>query len=270
MVRVNAKAECRGLQCRSDFWRSLARPVLAPILVGLSLTLPAFGAPPAPSATPVPGGSAAPTEAQALDAKAIFAEHCAVCHGDAGQGRSAITTMVGPSLQAEHKYGDVMAAMEVGPNHMPNFTYILTVPEMHAVAAYVTQQIAVIPLSGGNPSAGGKLFRIYCAACHRTLARGGALAFTGVNAPRIVDKSPALIAGAIRMGPGPMPSFSPAVLSDQQVASIVAYVKFAQAPPSPGGLPMHFYGPTAEGFIGFAALGLLMLLSWWIEKGGKG
>lgn len=226
--------------------------------------------PAAPASPPATYGNAVPAPIPAPDGKAIFADHCAICHGDAGQGSSAVTTIVGPSLQAEHQYGDVMAAMERGPSHMPNFTYILTVAEMRAVATYVTRQIAVVPLTGGDLSEGGKLFRIYCAACHRTLARGGALAFTGVNAPAIVDKSPALIAGAIRLGPGPMPSFSSAVLSDQQVASIVDYVKFARTPPSPGGTPARFYGPSAEGFIGFAALGLLMLLAWWIEKGGKG
>lgn len=153
---------------------------------------------------------------------------------------------------------------------MPSFAYVLSVPEMRAVANYVSQQIAVIPLTGGNLSEGGKLFRMDCAACHRTSVRGGALAFTDINAPALTNKSAALIAGAIRWGPGPMPSFPPHVLSDQQVVSIVDYVKFAQHPPSPGGTSLNFYGPTAEGLVGFGALFLLIAISIWIEKGGKG
>ncbi|MGH9342943.1 MAG: c-type cytochrome, partial [Terriglobia bacterium] len=184
--------------------------------------------------------------AKAPDGKAIFAEHCAVCHGDNGQGRSAVISFAGPSLQAEHDYGAAMTAIEVGPSHMPSFAYVLSVPEMRSVATYVTQDIAVIPLTGGNLSEGGRLFRMYCAACHRTNVRGGALAFTSVNAPSLTGKSAAIVAGAIRWGPGPMPSFPPGVLSDQQLASIVDYVQFAQHPQNPGGTPLHFYGPSAE------------------------
>lgn len=204
------------------------------------------------------------------DGKAIFATHCAVCHGEAGQGRSAVISIAGPNLQAEHNEGRVLAAVEVGPSHMPSFAYVLSVPEMRSVATYVSQDIAVIPLTGGNLSDGGRLFRMYCAACHRTSVRGGALAYTGINAPALTDKSSAIIAGAIRWGPGPMPSFPPTILSDQQLASIVDYVKFAQNPSAPGGISLHYYGPSAEGFIGFAALFLLIGLSMWIEKGGKG
>lgn len=200
----------------------------------------------------------------------IFAERCSTCHGPTGGGISGIETIAGPSLQAEHDYGTVLTAVEVGPSHMPTFSYVLSVPEMRAVARYVTQSIAVIPLTGGNLGEGGELFRMYCAACHRTAVRGGALAFTGINAPALTHKSAPLIAGAIRWGPGPMPSFPAAVLNDQQLASIVDYVKYVQHPPDPGGSPIGYYGPVAEGFIGFIGLFLLVVFSMGIEKGGKG
>lgn len=179
-------------------------------------------------------------------------------------------TIGGPSLQAEHDHGMVMFAMEVGPSHMPNFSYVLSVQEMRAVADYVTQQIAVIPLTGGNLSEGGKLFRRSCSPCHRTAVRGGALAFTDVNAPSLVGKSPALIAGAIRWGPGPMPSFPATVFNDRQLSSIVEYVSFVQHPPSPGGVPLNFYGPVAEGFVAWIVLFVLVVITAWIERGGKG
>ena len=101
---------------------------------------------------------------------------------------------------------------------------------MRTVSQYVAQKLAVIPLSGGNLSEGGELYRIHCASCHRTDVRGGALGFVGRNAPSLVNKSPALVAGAIRWGPGAMPSFPPSALSDQQVASIVDYVVTVQHP----------------------------------------
>jgi ubiquinol-cytochrome c reductase cytochrome c subunit len=204
------------------------------------------------------------------DGAMIFAERCAVCHGKSGEGIAAAVTIAGPSLQAEHDVGRVMTAVESGPSHMPAFSRVLSVAQIRAVSQYVSTQIAVIPLAGGNLSDGGKLFRVYCAACHRAAVRGGALAFAGRNAPALTQKSAALVAGAIRWGPGTMPSFPPEVLDDQQLNSVVQYVKFIQQPPAPGGNPLKYYGPVSEGFAGAAVLLILIGLTVWIEKGGKG
>lgn len=202
--------------------------------------------------------------------KAIFQQRCSRCHGDLGQGISAVVSIAGPNLQAEHDPGRVVAAVELGPGHMPSFVYVLTLPQIHAVAGYVTQKLAVIPLGPGSLGDGGHLFREYCAACHRTAVRGGALAFIGTNAPALTKDSSALIAGAIRWGPGPMPAFPPSAISDQQLASIVRYVKYVQHPASPGGNPLRWYGPVAEGFVAWVGVLALVLLTVWIEKGGKG
>lgn len=202
--------------------------------------------------------------------EAIFLQRCAVCHGNHGEGRSAVVSIGGPSLQAEHEPGIVMTAMEVGPSHMPSFAYTLSVSEMRAVADYVTRHLAVIPLTGGNVTEGAELFSLYCAPCHRTAGRGGALAFAGTNAPAIAGKSPELVAGTIRWGPGPMPAFPPSVLSQRQVASIVDYVQSVRQPPSPGGSPLHWDGPVAEGFAAWIIFFVLVGLAGWIEKGGQG
>ena len=211
---------------------------------------------------------------QAADAlaqgQAIFLQRCARCHGVSGQGVSTVVTIAGPSIQAVHEPGAVMTAMEVGPSHMPSFAYVLSVQQMRAVAEYVTQKLAIIPLQGGDVSEGGKKFRKYCAPCHRTAVRGGALAYADVNAPSLVGKSPALVAGAIRWGPGPMPSFPASVIDDKDLASIVKYVETVQNPPSPGGSPMHWYGPVAEGFVAWVVMFFLVIITGWIEKGGKG
>ena len=143
-------------------------------------------------------------------------------------------TIAGPSLQAENDLGNVMTAVESGPSHMPAFSRVLTAGQIQAVSHYVTMNLAVIPLTQGDVAAGGQLFRAYCSACHRTAVHGGVLAFTGRNAPALTDKSAALIAGAIRWGPGTMPAFPPSVFNDEQLASIVDYVEFVQHPPNPG------------------------------------
>lgn len=215
-------------------------------------------------------GAVPPAPAPAPNGAAIFAQRCSKCHGPQGQGISAVVSIAGPNIQAEHDKGRVLTAIYTGPSHMPIMSYVLSVQDADAVADYVTKQLAVIPLNKGDLSLGGKLFRDDCAACHRTAVRGGAMTFTGVNAPDLTHKSPALIAGAIRWGPGPMPSFPPEVLNDHQLDSIVNYVSFVQHPPSPGGTPMNFFGPVAEGFAAWIGVFLLIFVAGWIEKGGKG
>lgn len=210
-----------------------------------------------------------PGEPQQLG-KAIFDGRCAKCHGERGEGISAVITIAGPSLKAEHDHGNVITALEVGPSHMPQFPYILSMQQMEAVADYVTHEVATIPLGGGDLSEGGKLFRQNCAPCHQAAVRGGALVFTGVNAPALTNTSAALVAGAIRWGPGPMPAFPPSVLSDDQLNSVVKYVEFVQRPPRPGGRPLHWYGPVSEGFAAWIVLCGIVGIAVWIEWGGKG
>lgn len=213
---------------------------------------------------------AANSSASAPDGEAIFQQRCAECHGARGEGVNAPITIAGPPLQAVHDAGTVTAAMEIGPSHMPRFAFVLSQAQMRAVATYVTQQIAVIPLQPGNMADGGKLYRLYCDSCHGPMVRGGVLAFMGVNPPSLARVDAPIIAGAIRMGPGPMPSFPPSVLSNEQVDSIVSYVKFMQRPPNLGGSPLGYFGPVAEGFIAWMMLFVIIGLCGWIEKGGKG
>jgi len=195
---------------------------------------------------------------------------CAKCHGALGEGVSGVTGIGGPNIQAEHNPGMVMLAMEVGPSHMPSFAHLLSLDQMHAVAAFVTQKIAVIPLGGGDLGDGAHLFFRYCSPCHHPALRGGALVFNGINAPDLSTKSAALVAGAIRWGPGPMPSFPLSVFSNQQLDSIVKYVEFVQQAPNPGGSPLGRTGPVGEGFAAWMIVFSLLFITVWIEWGGKG
>ena len=216
------------------------------------------------------GQNGATANSAAPEGAAIFQQQCAKCHGDKGQGIASAITIAGPSLQAEHDFGYVKTAVEYGPSHMPAFSRILTSDQIQEVGRYVTTSIAVIPMLQGNIGEGGKLFRDYCAACHRTAVRGGVLVYAGRNAPSLVDKSPALIAGAIRWGPGTMPKFTEAVLSDEQLASTVDYVRFVQHPPNPGGDGLMQVGPVVEGGVGAVFLLMVIGITVWIERGGKG
>jgi ubiquinol-cytochrome c reductase cytochrome c subunit len=250
-------------------WRkSCARPHFAPgqLKMCLAITIPllcmmAAGQGPRTTAS---------ANSSVSSGDAIFHQRCSTCHGDRGQGIAAAVTIAGPSLQAEHDSAQVLTAIESGPGHMPSFSRVLAVEQMQAVAHYVTSDLAVIPLMQGNIGEGSHIFRMYCATCHRTAVHGGVLAFAGRNAPDLTDKSAALIAGAIREGPGTMPSFPPTVLSDEQLASTVDYVRFVQHPPNPGGRPLKEMGPVAEGCLAAMAVLLIIGVAGWIERGGKG
>jgi ubiquinol-cytochrome c reductase cytochrome c subunit len=200
----------------------------------------------------------------------IFSQQCARCHGIHGEGKTGNAAVAGPSLRAEHNHGQVMTAIEVGPSPMPSFVHVLSVAEIRDVSHYVADRIAVIPLDNGDLATGGVLYRSYCASCHRTAGRGGTLAYVGTNAPSIVDMSAARIAGAIRWGPGPMPSFSASLLDDAQVASVVDYVRGLQNLPTAGGISLWWYGPVPEGFVAWCTIAGLIIVTSWIEKGGRG
>jgi ubiquinol-cytochrome c reductase cytochrome c subunit len=211
-----------------------------------------------------------PSNNPAPDGKAIFDQQCVKCHGQLGEGVRATITMAGPPLLAVHDPATVLTAMEVGPSHMPRFAFVLSMDQMRAVATYVTQKIAVIPMNQGSITEGGQYYRLYCDACHGPAARGDVLAFVGVNPPSLARASPPVVAAIIRTGFGPMPSFPPQELSDEQLDSIVKYVQFMQHPPDPGGSPLGYFGPVAEGFIAWMALFVIIGICVWIEKGGKG
>ena len=199
-----------------------------------------------------------------VNAADLYSRYCAVCHGPEGRGK------IGPSLQASHNPQDVVQIVRTGKGIMPGFAKQLSPDQVQALAAYVTQKLAVISLESGNLSEGGVLYRLNCSPCHRTAVRGGALAFASTNAPPLTGLSAGTIAGAIRSGPGPMPAFPPSVFDDKQLASIVKYVRFMQQPPSPGGLPLNYYGPVSEGLVALLTVVILALIGSWIEGKSKG
>lgn len=209
-------------------------------------------------------------QSEPSDGAAVYAAHCIKCHGTDGGGIAGVVSIMGPSLKAEHDRQAVVDRVLHGKGIMPSFKTVLSSGQIDAVAGYVTTELATIPLAPGDLANGGTLFRIYCSPCHGVSARGGAIAFAGTNAPSLVDKSAATIAGTIRWGPGPMPSFPSSAMTDQQLDSIVTYIQFLQHPPSPGGTPMQYFGSVAEGLMAWLAAFVIVGLAMWIERGGKG
>ncbi len=91
--------------------------------------------------------------------------------------------------------------------------------------------LAIVVAGCGSETAnvyGGELFSITCAHCHGSDLGGGVgpPLGAGSNAASLTDEQ---IAGVIRVGPGAMPSFD-RTLSDEQITSLVTYVRSRQSP----------------------------------------
>src|SRR5207248_1642333 len=99
----------------------------------------------------------------------------------------------------------------------------------------------------GDVAQGSTLFTQHCAGCHQIAARGGYL--PGAVAPPLASASPTQIAEAVRIGPYLMPRFSTRAISDRQLDSIVAYVRYARHPEDPGGWSIGRLGPIPEGIV---------------------
>jgi len=242
----------------------------------------------------VTGRAGAQTPTPTRSAPEIFLGDCAVCHGSAGQGTDRGTTLVGvgrASLDYQLSTGRMPLAGVGRVDDQPG-TPLQPLPKVltgdpQTVArrhdpAYDPATIAALVdyttnltggdgpdvpiLSGGNLAEGGDLFRLQCAACHAWAGDGGALLRR--EAPGLHAATAVQVAEAIRVGPTQMPAFGQAALSDEQVASVAAYVRYLDAPRDRGGQPLWHLGPVTEGAMSLVALaGLLFFLRWIGERG---
>jgi ubiquinol-cytochrome c reductase cytochrome c subunit len=98
---------------------------------------------------------------------------------------------------------------------------------------------------GGDVGRGFELYNANCAACHAATGAGNAVG-GGFAAVGLGKATPQEIAEAVEIGPGVMPPFE---LSDEDRSSLIAYIEYLRAAPSPGGAPIGGTGPVAEGFV---------------------
>jgi len=205
------------------------------------------------------------------DPKAIFLRDCAVCHGNDARG-----TNNGPDLRG---FGRASIDYELSTGRMPLSSptaktdrhtpkYPRSVQEalvdyVYGLAGNGGPDIPSVDTSNADLGRGGELFRLNCAACHEWSGRGGALLYRA--APTTHPATDLQIAEAIRSGPGTMPAFGTAALSQDQMNDVVAYVRYLRQPHDRGGLPLWFLGPLAEGLVAWViAMGLLLVAVRWI------
>jgi ubiquinol-cytochrome c reductase cytochrome c subunit len=259
------------MRARTGLARIMAASAMGVVVGSLVLMVPSMRASgqPSPASSPSTG-------------RALYLDDCAWCHGDAGEG-----TGRGPSLEG---VGTASADFMLSTGRMPIPQPQENPPrrppaydreEIDALVEYIASLGPGIAIPSVNPAAGNlqdgaALYQINCAACHSSSGIGGALT-QGLEAPSLLDSTPVEVAEAMRLGgagvrSGNMPRFGPDQLDDQQLNSILAYIRFLQRRAERtdrGGLSLGRWGPVAEGFVAWAVgmLALLFVVRWIGERG---
>jgi ubiquinol-cytochrome c reductase cytochrome c subunit len=264
---LGANRRSRPVQ-RSAARRLLASPLWWSPVLALLITVIVV-----PSAAPVAAARQPAPPSPAIGE--LYKADCGVCHGGDGQGTSRGPTLVGvgrASLDYEMSSGRMPLAgvgraddrpgapLQPLPNKAASDPEM--VPRRHA-PAYPPETIKQLvdytsALTGGggpdiphvghgNLAEGGALFRLHCAGCHAWAGDGGAL---------------------VEFQSGQMPAFGDAALTEEQVAGVVAYVKYLRDPEDKGGEPLWHLGPFAEGAVSLVALAALLAFVRWIGERG--
>jgi ubiquinol-cytochrome c reductase cytochrome c subunit len=252
-------------------------------LIGLALTSCAHGRVPAnvhlDEGTIADGGAGrqSSTDKFANGAR-LYDVHCSSCHGvDLGgmPGVPSLRTSGGAVIDFYMTTGRMPLAVKannLGPGrsddqimasgvqapHAPSpFTAaqnaaLISYVNTHARTLYAVPQVA---LDAKAVTHGRELYEENCQACHGAGAQGETAGYQW-SAPNLDQATPTQIGEAIRIGPGVMPRFTRAQLSDADLSAIASYVTdLARKPQNYGGWNLGSVGPVAEGAVG-AAVGV--------------
>lgn len=215
--------------------------------------------------------------------EALWQRDCASCHGPDGTG-----TRWGPSLQGKGAAG-VHLMVTTGRMPPEDLASLRDTPpgeddrqiprEFHDAGEYLPSQVTAlveharqvltgpdvpaVDVAGADASSGSELFQLNCASCHAWSTHGGALT-NGHAATSLERSTPEQVVEAMRTGIGTMPEFPQSVISEEEAADIAAYVEYMHHPRNPGGHPLAYLGPTAEGLVAgvIGVFGLLLFVRW--------
>jgi ubiquinol-cytochrome c reductase cytochrome c subunit len=221
-----------------------------------------------PSPSPLTVGPTAPPTSG--PGRELYLEDCAYCHGALGEGGNLGPPLIGVGAAS----ADFMLSTgrmpiskpEAQPRRRPP---AYTPEEIRELVAFVSAlgpggpPIPDVDPARGSLGQGAELFEGNCAACHGSVAAGGALT-SGLEAPSLIGSTPVQTAEAIRLGgagyrTGKMPKFGPDLLNDHEVDSIARYVEYLQDPQDRGGQNLGHLGPIPEGAVAWL-VGLLALV----------
>lgn len=222
---------------------------------------PSVAASGTPTGTPTSTPTGTPTGGD--PGREVYLRDCAWCHGTDGAG-----THNGPALTG---VGAAAADFYLRTGRMP-----LSSPDAdvkaHAPAYDATTIAALVRFIGGlgpgpaipsvapgDMARGRVLYAENCAACHSGSGTG-TIVSGGQQAPDLWATGDQQVAEAIRLGPGPMPHFGTAQLSDRDVNDIVSYVHQLGDRQRIGGLGLDQYGPILEGAVALLVLVPLLIV----------
>ncbi len=206
---------------------------------------------------------ALPAAAGADTGYELYATNCSRCHGTAGAGSGDGPSLGNAGALAADFYlrtGYMPLAHPGAQPHRSDVAFSET--QLRALSATWPRSVTAHPCHGRGPSADRSrracaLFADHCAGCHQIAAQGGYL--TGAVAPSLDQATPTQIAEAVRIGPYLMPRFSPRAISNRQLDSIVAYVRYARDPADPGGWALGRLGPVPEGMVAWLIAGTALV-----------
>ena len=235
--------------------RRLRAAALALCTLGALASLAASGSRGAQPAPIGPHPPLTPSSASSAVArgKALFETGCSSCHGvDAGG-----IPRRGPSL---HGVGALSADFMLSTGRMPldapgdqplRHKPVYRRAQIDDLIAYIASfggpPIPHVTPSAGSLSTGLTLFTDHCAGCHQVVGQGGMT--TGARIPALQHATPTEIAEAVRLGPFLMPKFGHAVISPDDLNSLVRYVQYTQHPKDHGGWGIGHIGPIPEGMV---------------------
>ncbi|MTV24003.1 cytochrome c [Nitriliruptoraceae bacterium ZYF776] len=174
----------------------------------------------------------------------LFQAHCAACHGTVGQGGPGPGDLAGPPVdEVDIAYVDL--TLRTGRMPIPAPSHGVRIEQYddaqrEALVHYMRERFDLpgeIPeVLPGEASRGQELYIRNCAACHAAAASGG-ISGANVRVPPLAHLDPVAIFEGTRIGPFEMPAFDAAVLDDQDVSDIAAYLELVNdAPRTAGGL----------------------------------
>ncbi len=211
------------------------------------------------------GANAAPVDTG--EGRVTWLRDCAVCHGpDArgGQGGPDITDRGAASIDFMVTTGRMPLPSPSAPLQRRPSPY--DAREQRALVEYAATlvngpAIPEVTTRGVDVARGGQLYRERCASCHQAAGGGGAIA-KGADAPDLSAATPVQVVEALRIGPGAMPTFPDASISEAEADQIAAYVEVLQDPADPGGIDLGRLGPVPEGLIAWVfGLGTIIVIT---------